>query len=107
MRINKLSPNPHKTECMVIGHSRKTNALHMPGRLKINGSELYRVLKTKSLRVIVDSNFKWDEHHKIVKGKICGGLSSLRKLRKILPQSLLNSAMFTKPLLKFTCVMAM
>ena len=58
MRINKLSPNPQKTEYMVIGLPRKTNALHMPGRLEINGSELNRVLKTKSLGVIVDANLK-------------------------------------------------
>ena len=46
MRINKRSPNPHKTEYMVIGHPCKMNALYMPGGLEINGSELNRVLKT-------------------------------------------------------------
>ena len=87
MRINKLSPNPQKTEYMAIGHPRKMNALHMPGRLEIDGSELNRVLQTKSLGVIVDGNLKWDEHYKVVKGKIYGGLASLRKLRNILSQS--------------------
>ena len=95
MLINKLSPNPQKTEYMVTSHSRKTNALHMPGRLEINGSELNSVLKTKSLGVIVDANLKWDEHYKVVKGKIYGGLASLRKLRNILPQSKLCNVYHT------------
>lgn len=72
---------------MVISHPRKTNALHMPGRLEINYSDLNRALKAKSLGVIVDANLKWKEHYKVVKGKMCGGHSSLRKLRNILPQS--------------------
>ena len=29
MRINKLSPNPAKTEYMIIGHSRKVNTLNI------------------------------------------------------------------------------
>ena len=91
MQINKLSQNPQKTEYMVIGHPCKPDALHMSGRLEINGSELNRVFKTKSFRVTVDANLKWDEHDKIVKGNFCGALASLRTLRNISPQSKLCS----------------
>ena len=69
---------------MVIGHPRKTEALHM---LEICSSELNRVLKSKSSGQIVDANLKWDEHYKIVKGEICAELLSLRKLRGILAKS--------------------
>ena len=40
----------------------------------------------KSPGVTVDENLKWDEHFNTVKGKICGGLASLKKLKNIIPQ---------------------
>jgi hypothetical protein len=94
MRINKLSPNPAKTEYMVIGHSRKVNALNISSTLTLNGSDIKRVTKTKSLGVTVDENLKWDEQYKIVKGKICGGLASLKKLKNIIPQTKLCSVYY-------------
>ena len=33
MRINKVIPKLQKTDYMVTGHTCKTNALHMPGKL--------------------------------------------------------------------------
>ena len=94
MRINKLSPNPAKTEYMVIGHSRKVNALNISSTLTLNDSDIKRVTKTKSLGVTVDENLKWDEQYKIVKGKICGGLASLKKLKNIIPQTKLCSVYY-------------
>ena len=49
MRINKLSPNLAKTEYMIIGHSRKLSKLDISNPLTINGREIKRVTKTKSL----------------------------------------------------------
>ncbi len=94
MRVNKLSPNPSKTEYLVIGHPRKTKAVNIPNGLKLNDSEIKRVSKTKSLGVMVDENLKWDEQFKTVKNKICGGLASLKKLKNILPQSKLCSVYY-------------
>ena len=48
MRVNKLSPNPSKTEYLFIGHPRKTKAVNIPNGLKLNESEIKRVSKTKS-----------------------------------------------------------
>ncbi len=45
MRINKLTPNPSKTEFMIIGHPRKTKKLEMWEELLLNGSEIKRVTK--------------------------------------------------------------
>ena len=81
MRINKLSPNPAKTEYMIIGHSRKVNTLNISNALMLNDSAIRRVTKTKSLGVTVDENLKWGEHFNTVKSKICGGLVSLKKLK--------------------------
>lgn len=94
MRINKLSPNPAKTEYMIIGHSRKVNALNISNALTLNGSDIKRVTKTKSLGVTVDENLKWEEQYKTVKGKVFGGLASLKKLRNIIPQTKLCSVYY-------------
>ena len=65
MRINKLSPNPAKTEYMIIGHSRKLNKLDVSNLLTINGTEIKRVTKTKSLGVVVDESLSWHEQYKV------------------------------------------
>ena len=49
MIINKLSPNPAKTEYMIIGHSRKLNTLNTSNPLTINGTDIKRVLKRNRL----------------------------------------------------------
>ena len=43
--------------------------------------------KVKSLGVIVDEGLKWKDQLKSLTGKVAGGLSSLRKLKDVLPQS--------------------
>ena len=87
MRVNKLSPNPKKTEFMVIGHPLKTKNLDLPEVLKLNASDIKRVDKTKSLGLIIDEKLNWDEQFKRTKGKMSGGLVALKKLKNIVPQS--------------------
>ena len=94
MRINKLSPNPAKTEYMTIGHSRKVNTLNISNALMLNDSVIKRVTKTKSLGVTVDENLKRGEHFNTIKGKICGGLASLKTLKNIIQQSKLCSVYY-------------
>ena len=43
--------------------------------------------KTKSLGIIVDEGLNWKDQYKSLLGKVAGGLSSLKKLKDILPQS--------------------
>ena len=57
----------------------------------LNGTEIKRVPKSKSLGVIIDESLTWDEQFKAVKSKVCGGLSALKKLKNIIPQSQLCS----------------
>ena len=92
--MNKLSPNPPKAECMIKGHSRKVKTLNISNALILNDSVIKRVTKTKSLGVTVDENLKWDEHFNTVKGKICDGLASLKKLKNIIPQNNLCSVYY-------------
>ena len=88
MRIIELSANPKNTEFMLIGHPRGINKIETLAPLKLNGTEIRGVKKTKSLGIIVDENLKTSgrEHFKSLKGKVASGLSALKKLKHILPQ---------------------
>ena len=59
MRINKLGENPKKAEFMLIGHPRKIKKIETLAPLKLNGKEIKRVKKTKSLGITVDENLNW------------------------------------------------
>ena len=87
LRVNKLSANPKITEFMVIGHQRRINEIDDLPPLKLNDSEIKRVEKTKSLGVIIDEGLKWKDQYKSLTGKLAGGLSSLKKLKDVHPQS--------------------
>ena len=90
MRVNKLSANPDKTEYMIIGDPRRTNKVEISQPLHLNDSEIKRVTKTKSLGVMVDEGLNWDDQFNKVKGKMNGGLKSLKKLKNFIPQSQLD-----------------
>ena len=75
------------TESTVIGHQRRINEIDDLPPLKLNDSEIKRVEKTKSLGVIIDEGLKWKDQYKSLTGKLAGGLSSLKKLKDVLPQS--------------------
>ena len=64
MSVNKLSPNPQKTEFMIMGHSLSTRKPELPEALELNSSEIKRVEKTKYLGIIIDENLDWDEQFK-------------------------------------------
>ena len=54
MRIKKLSPNPYKTEFMVIGHPWKTKQPSLLESLVLNTEGIKRVTQTNSLGLIVN-----------------------------------------------------
>ena len=56
----------------------------------LNDSEIKRVTKTKSLGVIVDEGLNWEDQFSKVKGKINGGLKSLKKLKNLISQPKLD-----------------
>ena len=72
---------------ILIGNPRRIKRVEALAPLKLNGTEIKRVKTVKSLGVIVDENLSWKENIKSVKGKVRSGLSSLKKLKNILPQS--------------------
>ena len=91
MRLNKLSANPQKTEYMFMGHPNRTNKTTEQEKLKLNGSEIKRVKKTKSLGVIIDQGLNWEDQFKAIKAKVRGGLASLKTLKNIVSQSQLSN----------------
>lgn len=91
MRIKKMSANPKKTEYMIIGNSSRINKITDIAKFEMNGTEIKKTHNVKSLGLIIDEKLSWNDHFKLLKGKITAGLSSLKKLNNILPQSKLCS----------------
>ena len=58
-------------------------------QLFINREKIKRVDKTKYLGVVVDDTLGWEEQYESVKKKVAGGLAAMKKLKGILPQSML------------------
>ena len=71
-----------------VNSSRKKHLSIVPtiGNIKIDKDEIKRVNKTKYLGLTIEESLSWNQQNKIVKGKLKGGLKSIRKLREILPQ---------------------
>ena len=87
MRINKLSPNPQKTEFMIIGHPLKAKHSSLPESLVLNNYSIKRVTQAKSLGLIVDENLSWEAQINRTMDKINSGIWALKRLKNILPQS--------------------
>ena len=94
MRVNKLSPNPKKTEFIIKGHPIKTRNLDLPDVLMLDGKDIIKIDQAKSLCVIIDKRLTWDEHFRLVKGIMSAGLIALKRLKNILPQSQLCSVYY-------------
>ena len=94
MRVNKLSTNPPKPKYIIIGHLRKAKGTNALIGLVLSSKYIKRVPSIKLLGVMVDENLNWDDQFEIVESKICGGLTSLKKLKSILPQSQLGSVYY-------------
>ena len=60
----------------------------------MEGSNIKRVDQAKSLGITIDEKLTWDGHIRRVKGKMRAGLSALKRLKNILPQSQLSSVYY-------------
>ena len=98
MRQNKMSINTKKSEFMIIGHKRQLTHIQNPIRLDVSGEEVQRVHEVKYVGVSVDESLPWTTQYKKLKSKLKSGLSSIRKLKNILPQTKLDQVY--RPLLE-------
>ena len=74
-----MSVNPKKTEYMIIGHPSRINKIIEIAKFRMNGTEIKRAHNVKSLGIIIDEKLNWNDHFKLLKGKVAAGLSSLKK----------------------------
>ena len=95
MRINKLSPNPQKTEFMIIGRPLKAEHPRLPESLVLNHHNIKRVTQTNSLGLIVDENLSWEAQFNRTMDKINCGIWAFKRLKNILPQSQLSIVYYT------------
>ena len=72
---------------MFLGNDKQLSKISEIGNIKINKDEIKRVNKTEYLGLTREESLSWNQQYKIVKGKLKGGLNSIRKLGEILPQS--------------------
>ena len=69
---------------------RQTSPILGPLEVNVNGELIKRAQKVKYLGITVDENLTWNEQYKNLQGTIKNALSSLWKLKNILPQSQLD-----------------
>ena len=62
LQANKLSLNTLKTEYMVLETEQMLTQIGSIPKIKIGSSYLKRIVKTKSLGLIIDDNLRWEEH---------------------------------------------
>ena len=82
-----VSLNVAKCEYMFIGNDKQLSKISDIGNLGMGNDEIKRVRKTKYLGLTIDESLSWSQQYNIVKGKLKGGLNSIKKLRNILLQS--------------------
>ena len=86
-RMNKLSLNTSNSEYMVIGYRQELNRVgNNLSDLVLNNEAIKSVNKTEYIGINIDESLNWKEQYKTVKNKLKWGLSSLRKLKDILPE---------------------
>ena len=90
----KFSLNVAKTQSMLIATKPKHQTLNNAAEklnLKIRGSELDVVKKTKHLDVKVDNSLDWKEHIKAVSTKVSRAIRFLNHAKNILPMASLKT----------------
>ena len=72
---------------MFLGNDKQLSKISEIGNIKIDKDEIKRVNQTKYFDLNIEESLSWNLQYQIVKGKLKGGLNSVRKLKDILPQS--------------------
>ena len=75
LRVNRLSLNIAKTELMLIGsRQRLANTVTHSFNVHIEGQEINRVCKTKSLGIYIDQYLSWSKHVNEIAKTISSGM---------------------------------
>ena len=108
LKGNKLSLKVAKTQSMLIATKPKHQTLNNAAEklhLKIRGSELDVVNKTKYLGVYVDNGLDWKEHIKTVSTKASRAIGFLKHAKNILPIDSLKTlySSIVEPHFRYCC----
>ena len=105
---NKLSLNVAKTQSMLVSTKAKRKTLDKSSQhlqVKINGTELEVVSKSKYLGVLLDNSLDWKDQVQAVSLKVSRGLGILKHAKKCLPFSALTSlyTSIVEPHFRYCC----
>ena len=108
LKGNQLSLNVAKTQSVLIATKPKHRTLNNAAEklhLKIRGSELDVVNKTKYLGVHVDNSLDWKEHIKTVSTKVSRAIGFLKHAKNILPIASLKTlySSIVEPHFRYCC----
>lgn len=89
---NKLSINLQKTQCMLIGSSKR---LQKCRNLNINfsGVQIEFVKQAKLLGIYIDNTLSWNAHIDFISKKIIGKLAVLRRVSYFMPPNALQEVL--------------
>ena len=85
LQVNKLSLNILKTDYMVTGTEKMLTQLGSIPKIKIGSSYLKRVVKTKSLGMIIDDNLRWKEHIDYICSKTKRSIGIISRTKGVIP----------------------
>ena len=83
LQANKLSLNILKTEN--IGTEQMMTHMGSIPKIKIGSSYLKRVVKTKSLGLIIDDNLSWEEHRYYISSKTKQNVGIISRTKGVIP----------------------
>jgi len=100
---NKLSINPNKSQCLVI-HKKNINTENLP-KIFINQASIDYVTTAKNLGIVFNKTLSWNDHIRLVVGKVYGLLRLLWTTQMYLPTHIRALIAKTRlmPLLLYGC----
>ena len=83
LKLNKLLLNINKTNYIYFHSSNSCHMDNLDMKLIIDDVQINRVNNTKFLGVIINSTLTWDDHIKVIRGKIRKSIGIIRKITEI------------------------
>ena len=85
LQANKLTLNILKTKYKIIGKEQMLTQTGSIPKIKIGNSYLKRVVKTKSLGLIIDDNLRWEEHRDYICSKTKRNVVVISRTKGVIP----------------------
>ena len=90
LSLNKLSLNVKKTKMMIF-HNRPRNIQNLIPKLTIDGIPIEYVKIFNFLGIVLDEHMTWNPHINKIACTIARTIGTLKRLKRILPQSILKT----------------